>query len=73
MKINVVTLCSGYGSQEMALKRLRRNYPHFDFDIIATSEIDTNAITAYNACHPEFADRQVGGELYRSFVLILYL
>lgn len=60
MKINVVTLCSGLGSQEMALKRLRRNYPHFDFDIIATSEIDANATTAYNACHPEFADRQVG-------------
>lgn len=60
MKINVVTLCSGYGSQEMALKRLRCNYPHFDFDIIATSEIDANAITAYNACHPEFEDRQVG-------------
>lgn len=59
-KINVITLCSGYGSQEMALKRLKRAYPDFDFDVIAWSEIDDNAIKAYKVCHSEFVDRNVG-------------
>lgn len=59
-KINVVTLCSGYGSQEMALKRLKHSYPGFDFNILAWSEIDNNAIKAYKVCHPEFADRNAG-------------
>lgn len=60
-KINVVTLCSGVGAQEMALKQLKRDFPNdFDFDLIAWSEIDANAIKAYQAVHSEFADRNIG-------------
>lgn len=59
--INVITLCSGYGAQEMALKRLKNDYPNeFDFDVIAWSEIEPNAIKAYQAVHPEFAERNIG-------------
>ena len=60
MKINVVTLCSGYDAMTMALKRLRRTYPQFDFDLVAWSEIAPNAIKAHQAVHPEFADRNLG-------------
>lgn len=60
-KINVITLCSGYGAQEMALKRLKQDYPDvFDFDVLAWAEIEPNAIKAYQAVHPEFADRNIG-------------
>ncbi len=60
MKINVVTLCSGYDAMCMALKRLRDNYPQFDFDLMAWSEIAPNAIKAHQAVHPEYADRNLG-------------
>lgn len=60
MRINVVTLCSGYDAMLMALKRLHREYPQFDFDLMAWSEIAPNAIKAHNAVHPEFADRNIG-------------
>lgn len=61
MKINVITLCSGYDAMVLALKRLRRDYPDkFDFDLLAWSEIDTYACAAHDALHPEFADRAVG-------------
>lgn len=59
-KVNIITLCSGYGAQELALKRLRQDYSNFDFDIVAWSEIDKYAITAYKTLHPEYADRNVG-------------
>ena len=61
MKINVITLCSGYDAMVLALKRLRRDFPDkFDFDLLAWSEIDTYACAAHDALHPEFADRAVG-------------
>lgn len=60
MKINVVTLCSGYGAQEMALDRLKRDYPDFDWELLAWAEIEPNAIKAHQACHPEYADRNLG-------------
>lgn len=61
MKINVITLCSGYDAMVLALKRLRRDNPDkFDFDLLAWSEIDTYACAAHDALHPEFADRAVG-------------
>lgn len=60
MKINVVTLCSGYGAQEMALDRLKRNYPDFDWELLAWAEIEPNAIKAHQACHPEYADLNLG-------------
>ena len=60
MKINVVTLFSGYDSQCLALERLKRDYPDFDYELIAWSEIDKYAIQAHNALFPQWADRNLG-------------
>lgn len=59
-KINVVTLCSGYGAQELALERLKKEFPQFDYEVLAWSEIDPNACAAYKALHSEYSDRNIG-------------
>lgn len=59
-KIKYVSLCSGYGAECIALKRLKRDYPEFDFECLAWSEIELNAIKAHNAIHPEYAERNLG-------------
>lgn len=38
--LKVVTLCSGYDSQCLALERLKRGNPEFDYELIAWSEIE---------------------------------
>lgn len=53
--LRVVTLCSGYDSQCLALRRLG-----IPFDLIAWSEIDKYAIKAHDALFPEYADRNLG-------------
>ena len=50
-KIKVIELFAGYGSQHLALKRLKRDYPEFEFEVVAFCEIDKYAIKAYNALH----------------------
>lgn len=50
-KIRVIELFAGYGSQHLALKRLKRDYPEFEFEVVAFCEIDKYAIKAYNALH----------------------
>lgn len=40
MKLKVVTLCSGYDSQCLALERLKKNFPEFDYELVAWSEFD---------------------------------
>ena len=50
-KLRVFEAFAGYGSQHLALKRLKRDYPEFDFEIVGVSEIDKYAIQAYNALH----------------------
>lgn len=60
MKIRVVTLCSGYDSQCLALERLKENFPDFDYELVAWAEIDKYAIQAHNALFPQWADRNVG-------------
>jgi DNA (cytosine-5)-methyltransferase 1 len=60
MKIRVVTLCSGYDSQCLALERLKENFPNFDYELVAWAEIDKYAIQAHNALFPQWADRNVG-------------
>ena len=60
MKIRVVTLCSGYDSQCLALERLKENFPNFDYELVAWAEIDKYAIQAHNALFPQYADRNVG-------------
>lgn len=52
MKIRVFEAFAGYGSQSLALERLKRNFPNFDYEIVGISEIDKYAIDAYNALHP---------------------
>ena len=67
--LRVVTLCSGYDSQCLALERLKRDYPEFDYTLIAWSEFDPEskrpldqqpAVIAHNALFPQWADRNLG-------------
>lgn len=53
MTIKVFEAFSGYGSQAMALQRLKQIYPDFDYEVVGISEIDKYAIQAYNAVHGE--------------------
>lgn len=52
MKIRVFEAFAGYGSQSLALERLKRDFPNFDYEVVGISEIDKYAIDAYNALHP---------------------
>jgi DNA (cytosine-5)-methyltransferase 1 len=59
MKIKVFEAFAGYGSQAMALNRLRENYPQFDYEVVGISEIDKYALQAYQAVHghcPNYGD-----------------
>ena len=67
--LRVVTLCSGYDSQCLALERLKRNYPEFDYELIAWAEFDPEskaplnkqpAVVAHNALFPQWKDRNLG-------------
>ena len=60
MKIKVFTAFSGYDSQCLALDRLKRDYPYFDYDLVGWSEIDKYAIQAHNALYPQWATRNYG-------------
>lgn len=67
--LRVVTLCSGYDSQCLALERLKRAYPEFDYELVAWSEFDPEskspldrqpAVIAHNALFPQWAGRNMG-------------
>lgn len=67
--LRVITLCSGYDSQCLALDRLKRKHPGFDYKLIAWSEWDPEskapidkqpAVIAHKALFPESADRNLG-------------
>lgn len=67
--LKVVTLCSGYDSQCLALNRLRERYPEFDYELIAWAEFDPEsksplekqpAVIAHNALFPQYSDRNLG-------------
>lgn len=58
--LRVVTLCSGYDSQCMALDRMKQYDPTFAYDLVAWSEIDKNAIKAHNLVYPQYAERNLG-------------
>lgn len=49
--LRVFEAFAGYGSQSMALKRLRQENPEFDFKVVGISEIDKYAVASYNAIH----------------------
>lgn len=53
--LRVVTLCSGYDSQLMAIRNLGIPY-----ECVGWSEIDKYAIMAHDAVFPEIADRDLG-------------
>ena len=59
-KIRVFTAFSGYDSQCLALERLKRDFPSFDYELVGWSEIDKYAIQAHNALFPKWADRNYG-------------
>ena len=59
-KIRVATLCSGYDSQCLALDRLKRDFPDFDYELMWWSDIDKYAIKAHDALFPQWADRNKG-------------
>jgi len=50
-KIRVIELFAGYGSQHLALKRLKRDHPDFEYEVVSFCEIDGNAVRAYRALH----------------------
>ena len=68
--LRVVTLCSGYDSQCLALERIKRDFPEFDYELIAWSEFDPEtpktplekqpAVIAHNALFPQWKDRNLG-------------
>jgi len=67
--LRVVTLCSGYDSQCLALERLKREFPPFDHELVAWAEYDPLSKTptpyqpaqkAHNALFPQWADRNLG-------------
>lgn len=49
--LTVIELFAGYGSQSIALERLKRDYPDFDYKVLAISEIEPSALKAYQAIH----------------------
>lgn len=58
--LRVFEAFAGYGSQCLALERLKRDLPDFDYRLVGWSEIDKYAITAHNALHPEATDLNLG-------------
>ncbi|MBR4886795.1 MAG: DNA (cytosine-5-)-methyltransferase [Muribaculaceae bacterium] len=59
-KLRLFTAFSGYDSQCLALDRLKRDYPNFDYELVGWSEIDKYAIQAHDALYPQWADRNYG-------------
>ena len=47
-QLRVFEAFAGYGSQSMALERLRKSHPGFDYQVVGISEIDMHAVAAYN-------------------------
>lgn len=67
--LKVITLCSGYDSQCLALNRLKRDYPDFDYKLVAWAEFDPEskaplhkqpAVIAHNALFPQWENRNLG-------------
>lgn len=67
--LRVITLCSGYDSQCLALNRLKEHYPEFDYELIAWAEFDPEskqslekqpAVIVHNALFPQWKDRNLG-------------
>lgn len=58
-KIRVFEAFAGYGTQAIALERLKKDFPNFDYEVVGISEIDKYALQAYQALHghcPNYGD-----------------
>ena len=51
--LRVFEAFAGYGSQAMALQRLKEQNPTFDYRVVGISEIDAPAVKSYMAVHGE--------------------
>lgn len=67
--LRLFEICAGYGSQALALRRLREHYPEFDYRLVGWCEFDPEskapldkqpAVIAHNALHPEAKDKNYG-------------
>jgi DNA (cytosine-5)-methyltransferase 1 len=59
MEIKVFEAFCGYGSQAMALERIKNDIVDFNYEVVGVSDIDKNALNAYAAIHghcPNFGD-----------------
>lgn len=60
MNIKVFEAFAGYGSQCMALERIKSAHPDFSYELVGWSEIDVNAIRLHDACFPEGIGKNYG-------------
>ena len=60
--LRLFEFCAGYGSQGLALERLKRDYPEFDYELVGWAEFDPEsktplerqpAVIAHKALHPD--------------------
>lgn len=69
--LRLFEICAGYGSQALALRRLREIYPEFDYELVGWAEFDPApdanpdinkqpAVIAHNALHPEVSGKNYG-------------
>lgn len=77
--LKVVTLCSGYDSQCLALNRIKQHYKEFEYELIAWAEVDKYAIEAHNVLFPQYAGKNMGdittcdwGKITTSIDLLTY-
>lgn len=70
-KLRLFEICAGYGSQALALNRLREIYPDFDYELVGWAEFDPEedanpdinkqpAVVAHKVLHPDSADKNWG-------------
>lgn len=69
--LRLFEICAGYGSQALALSRLREQYPDFDYKLVGWAEFDPDpeaipdidkqpAVIAHNALHPDAVGKNYG-------------
>lgn len=58
--LRIVTLCSGYDSQCLALEYLKDRHPEFAYELVGWSEIEPSAIVGHNLLFPQYAERNLG-------------
>lgn len=70
-KLRLFEICAGYGSQAIALKRLKNLYQDFDYELVGYAEFDPDpdanpdinkqpAVIAHDALHPDCIGKNYG-------------